>query len=240
MIEKGGRKQLGVNLARNNPFLRRVSESLVESPFKIQSAVDRQWEKAWKIGLDDFDYTEDQIRSFVKGESRIVGIELFYKTKTGADLYLGMQYHQGLTGIRSPFEFVAAYFRTISELRDRSFQNVMYRLGEVLNQDPSTFVFDEPSSILMGVVDWWLTFGPCKIWRRGERRRLTAAALREKLKGHEGLVSNDKNYTGLEFVFDVIPKYWISFQVGELEAERFQLNYDRTLRLLSEYLIKGA
>ena len=231
---------MSVNLARNNAFLQKVSESLLGSPFKVQSAIDRQWEKAWKISLDDFVYTEGQLRGFVEGKSHIVGIELFYKTKEGADLYLGMQYHQGLAGIRSPFEFVATYFQAISELKDRSFQNVIYRLGEVLNQDPSTFVFDEPGSILMGVVDWWLTFGPCEIWRRGEAKRISLRALRQKLAGHEGLISNDKNYTGLEFVYDVIPKYWISFQVGDLEAGRFQLNYDRTLRLLSEYLIKGS
>jgi hypothetical protein len=213
-----------------------VSESLLESPFKIQSAIDRQWEKAWKVSLDDFVYTEDQIRDFVKGESQIVGVELFYKAKAGTDLYLGMQYHQDLTGIRSPFEFVAAYFRAISELKDRSFQNVIYRLGEVLNQAPSTFVFDEPSSILMGVVDWWLTFGPCEIWRRSEEKRISLHALKQKLEGHLGLISNERNYTGLEFVYDLIPKYWISFQVGELKEGRFQLNYDRTLQLLSEYL----
>jgi hypothetical protein len=219
-----------------DPVIQEIIPSLKETPFKIQSATNRQWERAWKMSLDDFSFTEDQVRHFIKGKIQIVAIELFYKTIKGLDFYLGVQYHPDLKGPQDPFEFMTTYFQTLLELKDRSFQNMAQHLGKVLNHDPSTFSFAEPTSVLLGVVDWWMTFGPCEIWRRGEPRSLSLRALRQKLKGHENLTSNTKNYTGLEFVYDLVPKYWVSFQVGERDKDMFHLDYDRTLKLLSEYL----
>jgi hypothetical protein len=68
-----------------DPVIQEIIPSLKETPFKIQSATNRQWERAWKMSLDNFSFSEDQVRHFIKGEIQIVAIELFYKTIKGFD-----------------------------------------------------------------------------------------------------------------------------------------------------------
>lgn len=227
-----------MSIYQDRMFIQKINQTLSGRPFNIQAAVNREWEKAWKIPLDhsDFVYNLEEIEKFAKGKGSVVGIELFYKTKEKMDFYLGVQYHPGLKGVQNPIEFITRYFQILAELESRTFDSLLPHLGEALNRDPETFLRQPPTSVVLGVVDWWLTFGPCEVWGRGEAWEMTLDQLKRKLEGHEGLISNNKNYTGLEFVYDTLPRHWLSFQASEKIGEIFQLNYSRALNLLSEYL----
>jgi len=217
-------------------FIKSLNNKLTRSPFKLQMAVDRQWEEAWKINFDNFKFSEDEIRKFVGKDTQIVAVELFYKTNDKRDFYFGVQYHPDLKRIENPYTFLKTYLSTLKELKDRSIYSVISNLGQNLNGNKETFLTYEPSSIVIGIVDWWMTFGPCTIWEKGEEKFINSQILHEKLESNKNLISNGKNYPGLEFVYNYTPKHWISFQVGEKEGSEFKLDASHIVELLEALL----
>jgi len=204
-------------------------------PYKIQMAVDRHWENAWKIDISRFEYSEDEINGFLQQNPTVVAAELFYKTRDGDDVYLGIQYDRHLKNASTPGDFLRRYLSALKNLRDRSFPSVIAVLGESLNNDASTFCSVPPASVVMGVVDWWMTFGPCKIWNRRESE-VTEPYVRNRLSTRPKIISNEKNYAGLEFEFDSVTTHWLSFQVSDKKDGVYILNMSKVLALLKEGL----
>ena len=219
-----------------NLLLKLINDNLTNSPFKVQMAVNRQWENAWKINLDNFNFSESKIKKFVKKNTKIVATELFYKTKDKRDFYIGIQFHPDLKKTKNPYSFLKTYLNTLRDLKDKSFPSVLNSLGLNLHGNKETFLTQEPSLIVMGIVDWWMTFGPCRIWKKGEEKVISAQILNGKLNGHNNLVLNNKNYPGLEFVYNYVPKYWISFQAGEKNGAMFKLDTSYVVDLLKKLL----
>jgi len=219
-----------------NSLTKSINDRLTSNPFKVQMAVNRQWEKAWKISFNNFNFTENEIKDFVKKDTEIVAVELFYKTKDKKDFYFGVQYHPDLKNIENPYAFLKTYMNTVKELKDRSFHSVISNLGQNLNDNKETFLTCEPSSIVMGIVDWWMTFGPCTIWKKGKEKVISSQILNKKLESNKNLITNDKNYPGIEFVYDCTPKHWISFQAGEKEESEFKLDASYVVDLLETLL----
>ena len=143
-------------------MISKLSDYLQQTPFKVQAAVNRQWEKAWKMDPKDINVSDEDIRTFV-GEAEIAAIELFYKTKDNTDFYLGLQFHKELKNAPTTYNFFKLYFSVLRSGGDLSLQNVSKLLGTQLDNNEKMIQIKEPTSIAIGVVDFWMTYGPCAI-----------------------------------------------------------------------------
>lgn len=215
-----------------NSFVKSINDKLTDNPFKVQMAVNRQWEKAWKIDFNNFNFSENEIKDFVKKDTEVIAVELFYKTKDKRDFYIGIQYHPDLNKVENPYSFLKTYLNTLKDLKDKSLPSIVLNLGLNLDGNEDAFLTREPSSIVLGIVDWWMTFGPCTIWEKGEEKVISRKILLKKLESNRNLISNDKNYPGIEFVYNYVPKHWISFQAGEKSGVIFELDTSYVVDLL--------
>jgi len=207
---------------------------LADAPYKIQVAVDRQWESALKLNFSQLEFDEQQIKGFLRGNPEIVAIELFYKTLDGFDFYIGIQHGNKLKKVATPIEFIYQYILSLKRLQDLSLPSVIRSLGESLNGDPRAFFSEQPASAALGVVDYWMTFGPSEIWKQGEAE-VTEQHVRQKLSAHPDLLSNDKNYVGLEVVFNTPTLHWLSFQVSDAYEGKYVLNIPKIYTLMNNY-----
>jgi hypothetical protein len=220
----------------NGGVISQLSNSLQPTPFKIQAAVNRQWEKAWKMDPTNIIVSDEDIKKFV-GTAEIAAIELFYKTKDNTDFYLGIQFHKGLKNTPTTYDFFNIYFSILKSTPNLSLINVVKLLGERLDNNEELIQMKEPTSIAIGVVDFWMTYGPCTIWKSGEdTAAMNSNILNTKLIGHENLLQNKDNHTGLELIYDGVPKYWFSFQVSQKKEEIYTLQMSMVRKLLSTYL----
>ncbi len=212
-----------------------VANLLVSTPYKLQMAVNRRWENAWRIPISQFEYSEARVNEFLGKRPEIVAVELFYKTKDGHDFYFGIQHSPQLKNARDPHEFLLLYLSVIQEFGNTSFPAVVRALGKSLHAQTGTFFSGQPNSTVLGVVDWWMTFGPCEIWKPGDSA-ITGEHVRQQLAKHPKLLSNEKNYTGLEFEFASPTAHWLSFQVSEKITGGYTLDVKKVVSLFNTLL----
>lgn len=216
-------------------MIQTLSNTLQQAPFKIQAAVNRQWEKAWKMDPKNIVVSNEEIHTFV-GDAEIAAIELFYKTKDNTDFYLGLQFHKELANTPTVYNFFNIFFSVIRSESDLSLQSIVRHLGIRLDNNETLIQMGQPTSIAVGVVDFWMTYGPCTIWQRGDEKIMNGDILQSKLVGHENLIQNKDNHTGLEFIYDGKPKYWFSFQASVKQGDLYILQPTKVQELVHTYL----
>ena len=192
--------------------------------------------KGMENGPKKIHVSDEELKKFV-GEADIAAIELFYKTKDNTDFYLGLQFSRDLKNAPTPYDFFKIYFSVLKSEGDLSLQNVIKLLGTQLDNNKTMIQINEPTSIAIGVVDFWMTYSPCIIWKRGEEKNISNSIIKTKLVGHENLVQNKDNYTGLELIYDGAAKYWLSFQVSIKQGEDYVLQENIIKNVLSSYAL---
>lgn len=214
----------------------KLSGTIKDGPYKIQFAVNREWEKALKIDLiNHVELSETEVSNFLGNEPRIIAGEVFFKTKDNKDCYIGIQWDETFTNAKTPRIFFETYLKTVILNKGTSFTNLLSQLGIAFFTNDNAFLDQTCTSIELGVVDFWMSLGPLRIYTQGDTIP-TSEQIVEKVNTLSHIIENSYNYVGLEYVFENSPKHWFSFQVSNKNVENnWELEVDDVIDYVQEF-----
>ena len=112
-----------------------LSNTVTSGAYKIQFAVNREYEKAFKIDLTDSAVLDEtEITKFIGADPRIIAGEVFFKTNDGKDCYIGIQWDETFTNAKKPRIFLETYLETVIAGKDNSFIELLSELGTAFVQ----------------------------------------------------------------------------------------------------------
>jgi len=170
------------------------------------------WEQAVKLELGHRPEPIDNNRV-----DETVAIEAFYKLSDSRNVFLGIQYAEGLSQASTPAQFLEKAIKVIyggAQEESLAIQGLFGQSGDKLNTDVQTYLGQPVQHAGLGVTNFWNSVGPLVV-RRASEAPVTSALLRATLtRLNPSLLENSQNYTALALGVEQ-PEAWLGIQVGQ-------------------------
>lgn len=210
-----------------------LCKTISSSPLFVQVALQGKWEDSWSISFEEGMPSIEEIDTYLKKGTEGIAFEVFFQTTLGYKCFLGVRFKEGLV-VATPREFLIVSFQSIWSLR--TIVEMASDLSKKLTGNPKTLFDIDPTSIELGVSNWWKSMGSIKIWTSAEGKVINKEILKKQLQASPHLLNNNNNYVAMEFNYEVIPHYWVALQVSDEKNGKWILNENFLEALLHNLL----
>lgn len=218
-------------LKKKTTLRERLDHILLPPPRLLQLAIDGKWETALKLPFADGKPQAVMIQEFLAGRRDNIAIEIFYETQLG-EAYLGLRYHPQLSGVVGPLQFLMSVIDSVFGMSDEPFSRFVEDLSERVSNRKDTLLVGSPTSVELGIVNYWKSYPPITIWKQGRRMPASESEISDLLRMHDHILHNEDNYAGLEFVYKKLPMHWLAFQVSDKLHSSWELSTETLLKYL--------